>query len=52
MNIITLPANFNSQIASTAQSFFADFASPVTLIIGILLGVAVIGILIRMFMRH
>ena len=48
---IQLPANFNGNILTIAGDTFANFAPYITLIVGILLAVLVIGILISFLHR-
>jgi hypothetical protein len=47
-----IPANFSTDVASNTIAFFAPFSGITSMIVGITLGMAVIGLLISLIMGH
>jgi hypothetical protein len=47
ISIIALPSNFVSGITDNTSQIITDLASPIELIIGILLGVMCVGLIIH-----
>jgi len=50
--LIDLPDDFTGQVASTTGSLISDFSGPITLVLGVLLLGAVVGVIIRSLARH
>jgi hypothetical protein len=49
--IITLPGGFNATIASYMGQLFTDLSAPISLIIGVLLGLLVIEVILGIFRK-
>jgi len=47
LSIINLPTNFASDISGNASTIITDLSPFITLIVGVLLGILVIGVLIH-----
>lgn len=52
MYLITLPVDFNDLILANVSALIWDLRMPVTLIIGLLLGVTILKILIQTFWQR
>lgn len=52
ITIIALPTDFVANITTTASDLFGDLSPYISLIIGVMLAIVVVGYLINSFTKH